>query len=94
MILATCEQIGGGKHNRTGAQYEQRRARAMVTLLRHTPLRISDVAALRKDAVSWDAEKSTWRVRLNHPICHRRCVFHQIVGVVSSTAEHGSRFRA
>jgi integrase len=34
----------------------------MVLLLRNTALRISDVATFRKDAVSWDAEKSIWRV--------------------------------
>jgi integrase len=33
-------------------------------LLRHTALRISDVCALRKDAVSWDQERATWRVFL------------------------------
>ena len=36
----------------------------MVMLLRHTALRISDVCALRKDAVSWDQERATWRVFL------------------------------
>jgi integrase len=60
--LAACDQIGGGKYNRSGARYEQLRARAMVMLLRHTALRISDVATLRKDAVSWDQENATWRV--------------------------------
>jgi site-specific recombinase XerD len=62
LILGACEQIGGGKYNRSGARYEQLRARAMVTLLRHTALRISDVATLRKNDVSWDQENSTWRV--------------------------------
>jgi integrase len=62
LILGACEQIGGGKYNRSGARYEQLRARAMVMLLRHTALRISDVATLRKDAVSWDQENTTWRV--------------------------------
>jgi integrase len=61
-ILAACEQIGGGQYHRSGASYEQLRARAMVMLLRHTALRVSDVATLRKDAVSYDEEKSTWRV--------------------------------
>lgn len=61
-ILAACGQIGGGKYHRSGAGYEQLRARAMVMLLRHSALRISDVATLRKDAVSYDAENSTWRV--------------------------------
>jgi len=63
-ILAACDQIGGGKYNRSGARYEQLRARAMVMLLRHTALRVSDVCTLRKDAVSWDAENNTWRVFL------------------------------
>ncbi len=63
-ILAACEQIGGGKYNRSGANYEQLRARAMVLLLRGTALRISDVASLPKDAVSWDGNGKTWRVRL------------------------------
>jgi integrase len=63
-ILAACEQIGGGKYNRSGARYERLRARAMILLLRHTALRVSDVCTLRKDAVSWDAEHNTWRVFL------------------------------
>jgi site-specific recombinase XerD len=61
-ILAACEQIGGGKYHRSGASYEQLRARAMIMVLRHTALRVSDVATLAKETVSWDAEKSTWRV--------------------------------
>jgi site-specific recombinase XerD len=61
-ILAACDRIGGAKYQRTGAVYERLRARAMVLLLRHTALRISDVSTLRKDAVSWDKERSTWRV--------------------------------
>lgn len=64
LILAACDQFGGGKYNRSGAAYEQLRVRAMVMLLRHTALRISDVAALRKDAVSWDLENATWRIRV------------------------------
>ncbi len=64
LILAACDQIGGGKYNRSGAKYEQRRARAMVLLLRNTALRISDVATFPKDAVSCDANGNTWRVRL------------------------------
>ena len=61
-ILAACDQIGGAKYKRTEAVYERLRARAMVLLLRHTALRISDVCTLRKDSVSWDPEKGTWRV--------------------------------
>jgi integrase len=34
----------------------------MVLLLRHTALRISDVCTMWKDAVTWDPERSTWRV--------------------------------
>lgn len=64
LILAACDQIGGGKYNRSGAAYEQLRARAMVMLLRHTALRISDVCTLRRDAVSWDPGKETWRVHV------------------------------
>ena len=63
-ILGACELIGGGKHNRSGARYEQLRARAMILLLRSTALRISDVATLPKDAVAWDPAAETWRVRL------------------------------
>ena len=63
-ILAACDRIGGALYQRTGAVYERLRARAMVLLLRHTALRISDVCTLRKDAVSWDEENSTWRVLL------------------------------
>jgi integrase len=61
-ILAACDQIGGGKYHRSGARYEQLRARAMLLLLRHTALRISDVATLRKDAISWDEERQVWRI--------------------------------
>jgi site-specific recombinase XerD len=63
-ILAACDQIGGGIYNRSGARYEQLRARAMIMLLRATALRISDVSTFRKDAVSWDPAKSTWRAFL------------------------------
>jgi len=63
-ILGACEVIGGGKHNRSGARYEQLRAKAMILLLRSTALRISDVATFPKDAVSWDEEKQTWRIRV------------------------------
>ena len=62
VILTACDHIGGGKYNRSGARYEQLRARAMVLLLRHTALRISDVATLGKDRVSWDSEGTIWRV--------------------------------
>jgi len=63
-ILGACGQIGGGRYNRSGARYEQLRARAMIMLLRHTALRVSDVCALRRDAVSWDPGQGTWRVFL------------------------------
>jgi site-specific recombinase XerD len=63
-ILAGCDRIGGGPYNRSGAGYEQLRARAMIMLLRHTALRISDVCTLRKDGISWDQEDVTWRVLL------------------------------
>jgi integrase/recombinase XerC len=59
-ILGACDQIGGAMYHRIGASYERLRARAMVLLLRHTALRISDVGTLRKDAISWAG--STWRV--------------------------------
>jgi site-specific recombinase XerD len=63
-ILAACDLIGGGIYSRSGARYEQLRARAMILLLRATALRISDVSTFRRDAVSWDPEKSTWRAFL------------------------------
>jgi site-specific recombinase XerD len=63
-ILAACDCIGGGKYKRTGAIYERLRARAMIMVLRNTALRISDVCTLRKDSISWDQEKATWRVFL------------------------------
>jgi integrase len=44
-ILAACDNIG-----RTS--YERRRARAMILLMRHTGLRISDVATLAKSRVN------------------------------------------
>ncbi len=62
VILDACDRIGGATYRRTAAVYERLRARAMVLLLRHTALRISDVCTLRKDAVSWDGERSMWRV--------------------------------
>lgn len=64
-ILAACDEIGGGKYHRSGANYEQLRARAMVMLLRHTALRVSDVCTLRKDSVSLDRKNRTWRVFLH-----------------------------
>jgi integrase len=63
-ILEACQQIGGGKDHRSGAVYEQLRARAMVMLLRHTALRISDVCTLRRDWVTWDPDTRRWRVFL------------------------------
>jgi integrase len=63
-ILEACTRIGAGRDNGSGLRYEQLRARAMVLVLRHTALRISDVSTLRKDAVSWDQAGSTWRVFL------------------------------
>lgn len=61
-IPASCDQIGGGKYHRSDAGYEPLRARAMVMLLRHTALRVSDVCTLRKNAISWDRENATSRV--------------------------------
>ena len=56
--------IRSAEASTTGAaRYEQLRARAMIMLLRHTALRVSDVATLRKDAISWDGEDQ-WRVFL------------------------------
>jgi integrase len=43
-IIAACDQVGRGS-------YERSRARAMVLLLRHTGLRVGDVAALARDRV-------------------------------------------
>lgn len=63
-ILGACELIGGGKDNRSGAGYEQLRARAMILLLRSTALRISDVATFPKEGVSWDEGSQTWRIRV------------------------------
>ena len=57
-----CDRIGSGKYHRSGIAYDRLRAHAMRLLLRHTSLRISDIAALRKDAFSWDQTVSTWRV--------------------------------
>ena len=63
-ILSASEQIGAGKYHRAGAAYEQLRARAMVMALRATALRVSDVATLRKDAVSLDTDGKAWRIRV------------------------------
>jgi site-specific recombinase XerD len=62
-ILAACETFGA-RNQKTEAIYERLRARAMVMGLRHTALRVSDVATLQKDAVSWDTDNKTWRVML------------------------------
>jgi integrase len=63
LILATCDLIGGGvRAHQSGPSHERLRARAMVLVLRHTALRVSDVCTLRRDAISWDQEKGTWRV--------------------------------
>ncbi len=51
LILAAANQIGGAKYQRSEAMYERRRARAMVMLLRHTALRVSDVCKLKKAEV-------------------------------------------
>jgi integrase len=61
LILAACDLIGGGRSHQTGPSYERLRARAMVLVLRHTALRVSDVCTLRRDAISWDEDKHTWR---------------------------------
>lgn len=61
-ILAACERIGGAMYKRAAAVYERLRAKAMILLLRHTALRISDVATLKKSAVTWDPECKRWRV--------------------------------
>jgi hypothetical protein len=34
----------------------------MILVLRYTALRVSDVCTLRRDAISWDPDKRTWRV--------------------------------
>src|SRR5258705_11881890 len=63
-ILAACEGFGGGRNPNGGVPYERLRARALVQVLRHTALRVSDVCTLRKDAISLDSDKSMWRVLL------------------------------
>ena len=52
-IIDACNKFG--LHD-----YERKRARAAVLLLRHTALRISDVALLRRDRISRD--KDRWRI--------------------------------
>ena len=52
-IIDACNKFG--LHD-----YERKRARAAVLLLRHTALRISDVALLRRDRISRD--KGRWRI--------------------------------
>jgi integrase/recombinase XerC len=64
LILAACEEIGGGRAKHAGPNYERLRARAMVMVLRATALRVSDVCTLRKDAISWDDVSGTWRIFL------------------------------
>jgi integrase/recombinase XerC len=61
-IFDACERIGGATYKRTAAVYERLRAKAMILLLRHTALRISDVATLKQSAVTWDPECKRWRV--------------------------------
>jgi site-specific recombinase XerD len=61
LILRACDLIGGGRSQQAGPNYERLRARAMVLVLRHTALRVSDVCTLRRDAISWDQDKGTWR---------------------------------
>jgi site-specific recombinase XerD len=63
-ILEACDRIGGARYKRSAAVYERLRAKAMILLLRHTALRISDVCTLRKDAVTWDPDCGRWRVFL------------------------------
>ncbi len=64
-ILAACNEFGR-------RPYERLRARAMVLLLRHTGLRISDVATLRRDRIQdgeifLHAKKNTGVVKLPLP---------------------------
>jgi site-specific recombinase XerD len=63
-ILATCDQIGGRRFQRIGPNYERLRARAMILVLRHTALRVSDVCTLQREAISRDQDKGVWRIRL------------------------------
>jgi integrase len=64
-ILGACSEFGR-------RAYERLRARAMVLLLRHTGLRISDVATLRRDRIQGNeiflhAKKNTGVVKLPLP---------------------------
>jgi integrase/recombinase XerC len=61
-ILAACDEIGGSSYQRSEANYERRRAKAMIMILRHTALRVSDVCTLRRDAISWDESAGRWRI--------------------------------
>jgi integrase len=64
-ILAACESFGGGRYLQTAAIYERLRARAMIMVLRHTALRVSDVCTLRKDAIARkEHDAAPWRVLL------------------------------
>ena len=56
-IVAACDTFGRGA-------YERARARAVILLLRHTALRIGDVAMLARDRVTWDQEGARWRIFL------------------------------
>lgn len=47
-ILDARDRIGGATYQRIATVYERLRARAMVLLLRHTALRLSDVCTMRK----------------------------------------------
>jgi integrase len=55
-ILEACDNIGK-------SDYESLRTRAIVLLLRHTALRIRDVAMLEKSRISKDGD-SYWRLWL------------------------------
>jgi integrase len=63
-ILVACDQIGSDRYIRPEEVYERLRAKAMILVLRHTALRVSDVVTLHKDAVSWDPTSRSWRVRI------------------------------
>ncbi len=61
-IISACDKIGGGRYLRVESVYERLRAKAIILVLRHTALRVSDVIKLRKDAVSWD--RDNWQIRV------------------------------